>query len=79
MIYQIKIIKCIDNISNNHKEKLNTLSFKERQLCLSTNPCLSTMPIYEPKIFAIYKTFFNRLKFYIPFVLVATRCNKIDY
>jgi hypothetical protein len=79
MTYQIKIIKCIDNISNNHKEKLNTLNFKERQLCLSMNPCLSTMPIYESKNSAHSETFCNRLKSYIAFVLVATKCNKIDY
>jgi hypothetical protein len=43
------------------------------------NPCLSTMPIYKSKTCAYSETFFNRLVFYIPFVLVATRCNKIDY
>ncbi len=79
MIYQIKIIKCIDNIFNNHKEKLNTLSFKERQLCLSMNPCLFTMPIYESKNCVHNETFFNRLKSYIPFVLVVTKRNKVDY
>jgi hypothetical protein len=79
MIYQIKIIKCIDNISNNHKEKLNTLSFKERQLCLSMNSCLSTMPIYESKNCAHSETFFNRLKSYTPFVLMDTMCKKVDY
>jgi hypothetical protein len=26
-----------DNITNNHKEKLNSLSFRERQPCLFTN------------------------------------------
>jgi hypothetical protein len=70
---------CIDNISNNHKEKLNTLSFKEKQLCVSMNPCLSTMLIYESKTCVHNETFFNRLKSYIPFVLVATTRNKVDY
>jgi len=27
----------------------------------------------------IIKTFFNSLKSYIPFLLVPTKCNKIDY
>jgi hypothetical protein len=61
------------------EKKRNTLNFKERQLCLSTNPCLSTVPIYESKNGAHSETFLSRLKFYVPFVLVATKCNKIDY
>ncbi len=60
MIHQIKIIKNIDNIANNHKEKLNPFSFRKRQLCLSMNPCLSTMPIYESKNEVYSETFFSR-------------------
>jgi hypothetical protein len=60
-------------MTNNHKEKLNPLSFKEKQ------PCLSTMPIYESQNGVHSETFFSRLKFYMPFALVATRCNKVDY
>ncbi len=37
------------------------------------------MLIYESKNGAHNETFPNRLKFYVPFVLVATRCNKVDY
>jgi hypothetical protein len=47
--------------------------------CLSMNPCLSTMLIYKSKNCVHSETFFNRLKFYTPFVLVATRHNKVDY
>jgi hypothetical protein len=35
--------------------------------------------IYESKYGAHNEIFLSRLKFYIPFVLVATRCNKVDY
>jgi hypothetical protein len=37
------------------------------------------MPIYESKNDVHSETFFSRLKFYVPFVLVAIRCNKVDY
>jgi hypothetical protein len=37
------------------------------------------MPIYESKNNVHSETFFNKLKYNEPFVLVATRCNKIDY
>jgi hypothetical protein len=38
-----------------------------------------SMPIYKSKNCAHNETFFSRLKFYIPFVFMATRHNKIDY
>ncbi len=37
------------------------------------------MPIYESKNGAHNETIFSRLNFYVPFVLVATKCNKVDY
>jgi hypothetical protein len=43
------------------------------------NPCLSTVAIYESKNGVHSETFLNRLKFYIPFFLVATMHNKVDY
>jgi hypothetical protein len=48
-------------------------------MCLSTNPCLSIVLIYKSKYGAHNETFFSRLKSYIPFVLITTRCNKVDY
>jgi hypothetical protein len=59
------------------KKKFNSLSFKERPPCLFFNNGYTH--IYGSKNGAHSKNIFNNLKFYIPFFLVATRCNKVEY
>jgi hypothetical protein len=50
-------------------EKFKYLSFKERQPCQSDNGYI----VYKSK------NILSSFKFYIPFVLVATKCNIVDY
>jgi hypothetical protein len=42
-------------------------------------PIHKFMPTYKSKNCAHNETCFSRLEFYIPFVLVAIRRNKVDY
>jgi hypothetical protein len=51
------------NVTNNHKEKLNPLSFLKKQMCLSTNPCLFTNPkmVFIMKHFLVDKNFMYHL------------------
>ncbi len=40
---------------------------------------MATLTSIDFKMVLIVKTFFNSLKFHIPFLLLPTNCNKIDY
>jgi hypothetical protein len=87
-IQTLYIIPLLDDASNKNNNnvlimksittKRNSIFWVSKKNYNHTYPTMATL-IYESKKSLHSETFFNRLKFYITFVLVATRCNKVDY